>query len=65
MYCGVVLPDHQKFSELEKEEALALRRKAELDDVKAKLFEHRRSSGSSDSGLDLSIALGSISSGES
>ena len=65
MYCGVDLLNHQKFSDSEKEEVLAQKRQAELDAVKAKLPEQRKSSSSSDFSFDLYIEFGSDSSGES
>ena len=65
MYCGVDLLNHQKFSDSEKEEVLAQKRQTELDAVKAKLSEQRKSSVGPDFGLDPNIEFTSDSSGES
>lgn len=54
MYCGVELPDHQKFSDSEKEEVLAQLKQADLDDFNARQSNQAKQRDSS-IGSDFSI----------
>lgn len=51
MYCGALLPEHQRFSDSEKEEVLAQLKKADLDDFNAR--QSRLSDSSRSYSLDI------------
>jgi hypothetical protein len=53
MFCGVALPEHQQFTEAEKEEVLAQQKQAELDSYKMRESNKLNLSGSSDFGFGL------------